>query len=198
MEELPDRGQPYAVVIGLDDGLTGIQTARILARRNVPVVAIADDPTHHCCRTNVCERIIYARTKDESLIATLARLGPLFPEKAVLFPCQDVNVGLISRHREVLTPWYHIVLSPPDAVEIMMDKVQFYCFAQAQGLPVPATYVLASRADAERAAQMLDYPCILKPSNRSPEWNSHTPNQSVQGRRATRFAGFIRPVSSVG
>lgn len=174
MQPLPDRGQPYAVVIGLDDGLTGIQTARILARRGVPTVAIAGDPSHFCCKTNVCERILFARTKDESLIAALVELGPQLPGKAVLFPCQDVNVQLVSQHRAALAQWYHIILSPPDVIEMMMDKGQFYRFAREHGFPVPCTYVLESRVEAEHAATMLDYPCILKPSNRSPEWNNHT------------------------
>ena len=180
MEPLPDRGQPYAVVIGLDDGLTGIQSARLLARRGVPVVALAGDPQHFCCRTNVCERIVFASTKDETLIDALAALGPHFAQKPVLFPCQDVNVALLSRGRERLAQWYHFVLPPPEVVEMLLDKVQFHRFAQAAGLPVPCTYVLESRAEAERAAQALDYPCILKPSNRTPAWNSHTTRKAFK------------------
>ena len=167
---LQDTQQPYAVVIGLDDGLNGIQTARILARREIPVIAIASNPQHHCSRTRVCEKIIFTNTNSEELIETLEYLGPKLNHKAVLFPCQDTNVLLISRHRRRLEPWYYIVLPAHEVVEMMMDKISFYSFAQREGFPIPQTFILHKRADAEQAGQELNFPAILKPSIRSPAW----------------------------
>ena len=96
------KGQiPYAVVIGLDS-LPGIQTARILARHKIPVIAIAKDSDHYCCRIKVCERILFSDTKSEDFIRTLEALGPELENKAVLFPCIDMSVLLISRHRQRL------------------------------------------------------------------------------------------------
>ena len=48
---------PYAIVIGLDC-FTGLQTARILAGRGIPVIGIASDPQHACCRTKACENVL--------------------------------------------------------------------------------------------------------------------------------------------
>ena len=46
---------PYAVVVGMDNATaTGLQTARILRARGVPVIGIATDPTHWSYRTRVC------------------------------------------------------------------------------------------------------------------------------------------------
>ena len=53
--------QPHAVLIGLDS-LQGLQAARILARHNVPIIALTNDPNHHCSRTNVCQKKIYSET----------------------------------------------------------------------------------------------------------------------------------------
>ena len=152
----------------------GIQTARILASRKVPVIAIATDPKHHCCRTRVCEKILFANTRNEEFISTLENLGPQLSQKAVLFPCQDANVLLISRHRQILESWYHIVLPAPDVLDLMMDKLSFYTFAQEAGLAVPTTFIMRNRAEAELAAENLAFPGILKPSVRSPEWMHHT------------------------
>ena len=41
-----------------------------------------------------------------------------------------------------------------------MDKVRFADHATAHGLPVPARRCSAHRADAERAAAVLVYPCV--------------------------------------
>ena len=154
--------QAYAVVIDLNS-INGLQTARILARRQVPVIAVAKDLRHYACRTKVCEDIIQAETSSEDLIEALKLLGSRLPQKAVLFPCTDMNVLLVSRHRESLSPWYHISLPPPDVVEMMLNKFTFYSYAQEKGLPIPPTWFLRSGKDAEKAAKQINFPCVLKP-----------------------------------
>jgi len=151
-----------------------LQTARILAQRNVPVIAIAKNPKYHSCRTKVCKEIIFANTENEELIETLKDLGPKLSQKAVIFPCQDNNVLNVSRHRHKIEKWYHIALPPHDVVEMLMDKASFCAYAQKEGLPIPRTFILKTRVDAEIAAEEVDYPCILKPSIRNPDWLQYT------------------------
>ena len=165
--------KPKAVLIGLDS-ITGLQTARILAGRGVGVIAIAGDRGNFCCRTRVCERIIEADIEGEGLIESLAGLGQTLEEKAVLFPCTDASVLLISRHRRELEPWYHVALPEPETVEMLVHKVSFFAYAERAGLAIPPTAMLTSRSDAERAAETLGFPVILKPSLKMthPSWLS--------------------------
>ena len=109
--------QPIAIVIGLDDGTTGIQTARILARRGVRVLAIANDRKHYCCRTNCCDEILFADCTSDDVVDLLEQIGPRFDQQPVLFPCQDLNVLAVSRHRSRLSAYYRFVLPPADIVE---------------------------------------------------------------------------------
>lgn len=164
--------QPYAIVIGLDT-VTGLQTARILARHNVPVVGIATDPFAHFCRTKVCERILFANTANDEFINALITLGPELNQKALLFPCSDLSVLLLSRRRSDLERWYHVVLPDHQVVEMLMDKVSFYTHARAAGLPIPRTFIVTSMAEVKQAAAELTYPCILKPPMRTPAWEQH-------------------------
>ena len=46
--------QPPAIIVGLDN-ITGLQTARILARHKVPVIGLAKTRKHYCCQTNTCQ-----------------------------------------------------------------------------------------------------------------------------------------------
>ena len=94
-----ENKKPYAVVIGLDH-MNGIQTARILARHDVPVIAIAKDPKHYCCRTNVCERIVFTDTATDTLITTLETMGPELEEKAVTAGISD-NTEFTGKTSEV-------------------------------------------------------------------------------------------------
>ena len=153
-----------AVLVGLDS-MQGLQAARILHARGVPVIAFAKDPKNAACRTNVCREIRITKTRSEELISDLENLGRTLGEKAVLFPCEDQNVRLISRFRNVLEPWFHIALPPPDTVEMLMDKTRFYRYAIGEGLPIPPTYFLETRDDLGYALQSLEFPAILKPSN---------------------------------
>jgi predicted ATP-grasp superfamily ATP-dependent carboligase len=156
-------------VIGLDSP-TGLQSARILARRGVPVVGIAADPHHPCCRTRACTRVVRADTAGEELIQALLHLGRTLDAPGVLVPCTDASVLLCSRHRERLGHWYRFVLPRPDVVELLVDKAAFHAFATTHGFPVPETLALRSREDAELAAMSLPFPAILKPTLKTPEW----------------------------
>jgi predicted ATP-grasp superfamily ATP-dependent carboligase len=164
---------PYAVIIGLDC-ITGLQSARILARHHVPVIGLAKDPKNFCCKTTVCEKILQVDTASEDLIVLLESLGTSLEQKAVLFPCTDMSVLTISRHRGRLADKYHIALPEPDVVEMLIDKVSFYTYAQQKDLPVPKTFFLRNRVDAEAAANQLSFPCIMKPPIKTPTWEKNT------------------------
>lgn len=161
--------QPYAIVVGLDC-ITGLQAARILAQRGVPVIGIARDKAHYCSRTRVCDRIIAADTGSEAVIQALETLGKELNDKAVLYPCTDMSVLLISRNRHRLFEHYHISLPEAEVVEMLMDKISFCHYAQKEGLPIPGTFFLSNSADAERAAKQLTFPCIVKPPIKTPTW----------------------------
>src|SRR5919202_4508373 len=121
--------QPYAVVIGLDC-VTGLQTARILSRRGVPVVGIADDARHFACRTRLCERILAADTSGDELVDALLGLARELDEPAVLFPCTDQAVLALSRRRDALERSYHVLLPAAETVELLLDKIRFLGYAQ--------------------------------------------------------------------
>ncbi|HYE25411.1 MAG TPA: hypothetical protein VEG32_09455 [Clostridia bacterium] len=163
---------PEAVVLGLDC-MTGLQTARILAGHGVPVIGLASDARHPCFRTNVCAERAVCDVDHPSLIGTLRSLGRRWHTPRVLFPCTDMSVWLVSRHRDELAGKFVIDLPPHATVDMLMDKVQFTRFAQANGIPIPPSFLLRSRRDCEQAAAALDYPCMLKPALRTAEWEAH-------------------------
>lgn len=181
--------QPYAIIIGLQS-LAGLQAARILAARDVPVIGVTSDPTAFCARTNVCERIMVADTETDEFIRTLEELGPTLTDKAVLFPCTDMSVLHISRSRDRLAGWYHISLPAAEVVEKLIDKISFYSYAQEAGLPIPKTKFLYSRADAEEAAEQFTFPCILKPPMKSPEWLRNATEGVYKIADAAEFLSF--------
>jgi D-aspartate ligase len=164
------RGQRApAVIIGLDC-LPGIQTARILAENGVPLIGIARDPNHPFSHTNTCDAILFAKLSQNELMSALEGVSSQLDQKAVLYPCTDASVLLVSRNREVLQQHYHIALPEPETLEMLMDKTSFFRFAREHGLPVPATFFLRTRAEAIAASKQIHFPCIMKPGFKTPNW----------------------------
>lgn len=175
---LSPSDRPPAVVVGLDN-ITGLQTARILAARGIPVVGVAANRKHFGARTNVCVEVLESPLAGDELIATLVGLAERLQGRAVLFPCTDGAVAALSERRHELSS-YVLPLAPHDVVDLLMDKASFAEYARTAGLPIPHTVVLRSRSDAEDAAGTLPYPAVLKPATKSATWLSHTSAKALR------------------
>ena len=191
---MTEQQQSFAIVVGIDT-MQGLQTARILAAHNIPVIAFAANLRHHACRTKVCREIRHVDTNTESVIEALRSLGPTLLAKAVLFPCHDQCVWLISRHRASLTNWYHIMLAEAPVIEMLMDKPRFYDVASKLSISVPRTFTLKSQRDAEEIANDIQYPCVIKPVQRGPQWNAKTMAKAFRVENTTEFLAIYQKVS---
>jgi D-aspartate ligase len=165
-----DQDEPYAVVIGFDC-ITGLQTARILADRGVPVVAVVSDGAHFACRSSAPEALVVGDTKGPGLVDTLESVAALLRHRPVLVPCTDESVLQIARQHDRLDAVAHVVQPEPAVIELLMDKVAFAGHAEAHGLPVPMTRVIRDREGALAAARELSFPCIAKPAVKSAAWD---------------------------
>jgi predicted ATP-grasp superfamily ATP-dependent carboligase len=184
---------PLAVVVGLDC-VTGLQTARLLASRGVPVLGIAADPRHFGARTGVCQQVLVADTAKDDFVDLLERLGPSLPHKAVLYPCTDLSVMSISRERERLSPWYEVLLPKHDVVQTLLDKGRFTEYALEHGLPIPPSVVVRTPEDIDRACR-LRFPCVVKPAVKTAFWQQHT---KAKAFRAADPAGLRMLCEQVG
>ena len=157
-----------AVVIGLDT-IVGLQAARVLDGRGVPVIGIAADPTHYCTRTRSVRRVLAGPTAGSALIAQLTSLAGELDEPPVLVPCRDPSVFTISEHRDLLAP-ARILLPDHRVVRSLSDKATFAEVAASLGLPTPRTWVVEGPATMEAAAADACYPVVLKPAFRDDAW----------------------------
>ena len=169
VKHIPGTSQPYAVVIGLDS-FTGLQSARILARRGVPVLGISEKPDHACAQTRVCRAKLAAGISDGAFVETLKHIAGTFNQPPVLYPCTDQAVLHISRQREQLQNSYRFALPDAETVELLIDKVRFYTFAMQEGFPIPRTHFLKNESEMEAVAEQMTYPCMMKPPLKSTAW----------------------------
>lgn len=168
----PERTRAPVVVLGLNRH-PGLQAARILTARGVPVIGMATDPKHPNCRTRACAEIVYADS-EANYVQRLEALGRRLQDKAILMPCSDALVMMVSASREQLAPWYHILLPDAEVVDMLMNKVEFYRYAGDNGFRIPQTHYVRSGDDLERAISALSFPVVVKPPNRAGAWSDHT------------------------
>ena len=166
-------GLPPAIVIGLDN-VTGLQSARLLDARGVPVVGIVGTPGHFASRSRAVARVISSELSGPGLVRTLNALAGTLSRRGVLVPCTDLAVLTVAEHDTDLAERYDFVEPQHDVVELLMDKVRFARHATTSGLAIPQTHILESRADAVRAAGQLGYPAVLKPPVKTVEWQRST------------------------
>jgi len=170
---------PAAVVVGLDN-ITGLQTARILADRGVRVYGVAANRRHFGARTNACVDVVESRLSGPALVGALRHLARrLGPDPAVLVPCTDGAVWSLSLHRDELADRFRLPLGDHDGIDLLMDKVRFADHAKMHGLAAPRTEVLRSRADAEKAAEVLSWPSVVKPPVKADAWLAHTSAKGI-------------------
>ena len=97
----------------------------------------------------------------------------------MLVPCTDGAVWSLSQQRDQLVDQFRLPLGDHDGVDLLMDKVRFADHAKMHGLAVPRTEVMRSRADAEKAAEVLAWPSVLKPPVKAEAWLAHTSAKGI-------------------
>jgi len=159
MEQIP------VVVTPLDEHM-GLDIARSLARRGIPVYGIDSDPSVPGRYSNSCH-FVQCPDPDGSeadYVQFLADFGRRLSRKAVLFPLSDRQVLLCSRNRAALQEYYEYVMPDHDTVERLTTKDGLQAIAQACNIPAPQTIFIADANEIEAIAKRITYPAILKPT----------------------------------
>ena len=158
----PHLAKTPAVV--LNSGPAGLAAVRSLGRVGVPVVNMDFNPgpasRSRYCNFRVCPHpTTDPRAAVELLIKEATRLG----SRPVLFPASDNFFELVSTHRTLLDPYFHMALPAAEDCAAMLDKRQQYDIAQGAGIHCAKTVYPETADDVDRAVTEVDYPAFIKP-----------------------------------
>ena len=147
-------------------------TCRALGRVGIPVIGIDTDLDQPSARTRYATKFHCPDflSGGPGLVDSLEQIGRGLHEKGVLFPSGDLNLAVISEHRERLEPYFHISLPPKPVVEMFLNKKMFYQFAMDKGFPLPQTLFPKSPEHMRELAGRLQYPCLIKPFQPNDTW----------------------------
>lgn len=171
---------PPCVVVGLHQN--GLGVARALGRHGVRVIAVDGPQRDAYAATRFASRVACPDLRGVGLIRTLEQIGRSLDRRAVLILTLDRSVLLVSEHRAAIEPWFVHSLPDDVVVQRLMHKSETERFARAHGFAVPRTYTIRSEADLKACLGELQFPCILKPEEKTVEFVERSPKKAFRVR----------------
>ena len=95
----------------------------------------------------------------EMLISTASRF-----EGSIVFPVSDETLVLTSKRKSLLEKYCTVACTEWDITKKFIIKNNTYTLANAIGVPAPKTIIPRSFEDAVKYSQLIEYPCLVKPS----------------------------------
>jgi predicted ATP-grasp superfamily ATP-dependent carboligase len=144
---------------------SSIAFIRSLGSRGLGVVAADCDPRSAGFRSRyAAERVVYPSpaTDPDGAVDTLLRAAHEHRVDLIVPISDDVGLPL-SRARERFDGVCALALPEPEALAQVTDKGATTQLARRLGVPVPATALVHTAAEARAAAPSLGWPLVLKP-----------------------------------
>ncbi len=154
---------PSAVLLGCAGN--ALSAARALHDRGVEVDVLGERRIASMVRgSRACRTYVEPSSSNDLQDEWLDWLLRRAPRGAVVIPCCDDGVEVVSRHRADLEGAGVRPVEASDDVHLaMLDKAATYELARLAGVSTPATMTLRSPADVQLAAATFEFPCAVKP-----------------------------------
>ena len=152
---------PGAVVIG--GYINGLGMVRSLAARGLPVAVVTTEPydiAQHSRRVSAHAEAHGVAEAPEKLIEVLMDHAGAWSGR-ILLPTTDTALAAVSAGIDRLASHYRILVPPPEAVAVLLDKRRMAAAAEAVGLSTPRCHGPATRDNPQLAA--VSFPVIVKP-----------------------------------
>lgn len=112
------------------------------------------------CKKKFCPHPI---NQAEELLQFLVNIGKDLKKPGIFFPASDVFLIFLSRFRNELKSYFHLILPSEEIVESIVNKRRQYELAKETGIPFPETFYPKTFDDLEKIKRNLDYPVFIKP-----------------------------------
>ncbi len=179
------------VITPLDEHM-GLDIARSLHKRGIPVYGIDSDP-HVVGKYSNALKFVHApdlKTNLQAYLQFLTNFSQKLNCKPVLFPLNDEHVLILSRNRALIQQYYELIMPSPETIESLTTKQGLIEVAKNLQIPAPLTFFPQSLHEVELISSRMQYPVIIKPGE-SPQW--HDP-KIVQQLRHGILAGRAKVV----
>ena len=166
----PTHGDPHnlsrlrkAVVLGHGDTALGVIQA--MAQAGIKVIYASTRTRDHARFSRfISDRLTGFSSEGDNreLLQVLLRTRNTW-DGALLMPCDDVSVTLVSRNRDALVAHYVPTVQGWDVIKRIMDKHSLYLRAREMDIPLPKVWFPDSIESLAKHERNLSYPCLVKP-----------------------------------
>ena len=143
--------------------VNGLSAIRSLAAIGVPVIALDHRRQALGLRSRLAAPVVcpHPHEQPEEFAAMLAEICEALPHGAVAFPTHDEYLVAVNRSAPTSL---RLPFGPRELIEPIQAKRFQYDAAARAGVLLPATFHPADEEAAARAAEVLRYPAVMKPS----------------------------------
>ena len=154
--------RPAAIVLECSY-VNGLSAIRSLAAFGVPVIALDHRRQALGLRSRLAAPVVcpHPHEQPDEFGAMLAEICEVLPHGAVAFPTHDEYLVAVNRSAPTSL---RLPFGPRELIEPIQAKRFQYDAAARAGVLLPATFHPADEEAAGRAAEMLRYPAVMKPS----------------------------------
>ena len=152
----------------------GLDIARSLGKRGIPIYALDSDPDAVGKFSKYVQFSTCPNPEEDdgiSFIDFVVDFVKKLGSKVVLFPLSDEHVLLFSRERERLQNYCLYLMPDHETVSNLVTKDGLDKIVRKFNIPGPRTFFLDGICSIESIAERLDYPVILKPTE-STYWHT--------------------------
>ena len=164
-----------AFITGADHP-TGLGAARALRAAGAKAIGFTHRPGAWTCRSRAWAEIRLLSgpaaevAASEVVAAALDTKGPIF-----LLPTTDDMVAEFSRIQDQFPEHIRMCCPPNNTVQILLEKTRFADWTESRSYPMPRSKVARSQGDLTALLEDFNFPAILKPLVRTPEWQKASP-----------------------
>jgi len=163
---------------------TGLNLMRDLLRRGVRTVGVDCHPEHEGFRSRYGKSYLCPDpdTHPDEWVAYMIDLAASLGARPVIIPAADQFVSAIATHAEVLRQHYIFSMESVAVQGALATKEQQYALARENGLPIPRTEYIQSRAEMEAFVADARFPCLIKPRHQR-EWETLPEGNALRGKK---------------
>jgi predicted ATP-grasp superfamily ATP-dependent carboligase len=156
-----------AVIVGGD--INGLGVVRSLAREGVPTWLVDCDRADLSMRSRFPTKITFPSLSGSAAVDALVALRRHFATDPVLLLTQEETVKAVSASFDRVASLYRISMPEAMVMQRLIDKIGFQSLAESHGFSIPRAVHLR-QADDLTACDALNYPCVLKPVVKTPDY----------------------------
>lgn len=155
----------------LGGGINALGIVRSLGKAGIPLIVIDTDLKAPAMRSRYGRKILISTLEGGELLTQLLELAKQFADPLILFITEEKTIRTVSQFREQLESSFEIRLPPHERLMQLMHKQGFQELGEAVSAPIPKTVRLQHPDDLVQA-EVLTFPCVLKPSEKNYEYGA--------------------------